>query len=339
MSDPVEQVEVEEEQETSLREDMEAAMSEVEEANDETPEVAHVEETPEVEEKETQSIENGDTTPTATTPPGAEETTAGVKAPQSWSPKLREDFSKLPDNIKAQISKRENEINKFQNDGAESRKFGDKIQQTLQPYQAVMSAQGFKDPVQAVKGLMDTAATLQMGSDDQKAQRLAELVQHYGIDIQKLDNALSGQPQTNTEQSQLEKMLEQKLAPMQQFMSSVQNNQQQSQQKVQQNAQNSIAEFEQKAEFIKDVRLDMADLMDMAVKRGQQMSLQEAYDKACAINPEISSILNQRSTLNTTQNKRYAASSIRGNQVGIGGKPEANSIEDALNQAWDDQMR
>lgn len=351
--DPVDKIEDGEVVETSLREDMEAAISEVEEA-DETIEVANVEETPEVKVEKAESLENGDTPPAEKTAkistegePGADGTPPAVevKAPQSWSPKLREDFAKLPANIQAQINKREAEMSTFQNDGAESRKFGDRISQTLQPYQAVMTAQGFNDPVEAVKGLMDTAAMLQMGTEDQKAQRLAELVQHYGIDIQKLDNALVGNPQSTPEQTQLEQMLERKLAPMQDFMSSVQTNQQQSQQQVQTNAQNDIAQFEQKAEFISDVRMDMADLMDMARNRNEPMTLQQAYDKACAINPEISAVIKQRADDDlikgnalTTRNKRYAASSIKGNQVGVGGAPEADTIEGALNQAWDDQM-
>jgi hypothetical protein len=333
--------------ETSLREDMEAAMSEVED-NDEQPSGdENVEETPEVEEEKTESPANVDTAPGAAAEDSPTDKPAedGVKAPQSWSPKLREDFGKLPANVQAQINKRETEMSTFLNEGAESRKFGDRMNQTLQPFQAVMSAHGTTDPVQAVQGLMETATTLQMGTPQQKAQKLADMVQHYGIDIQALDNALSGQPHVSTEQSQLEKMLEQKLAPMQEFMSSVQQNQQSSQHQVQQNAQTEVGTFEQTAEFIGDVRNDMADLLDMAAKRGQEMSLQQAYDKACAINPEISAVISQRDSDNrikgnvqSNQNKRYAASSIRGNQSGTQVPAEPTSLMGAINQAWDDSQ-
>ena len=197
----------------------------------------------------------------------------------------------------------------------------------------------------AIQGLMETAAMLQMGTPQQKAQKLADMVQHYGIDIQALDNALSGQPIADPQQTQLEKLLEQKLAPMQQFMSTVQQTQQQSQQQVQQNAQTEVSTFEQNAEFIGDVRNDMADLLDMAAQRGQEMTLQQAYDKACAINPEISAIMAQRANdekikgnSQQARNKRYAASSIRGNQVGMPSNPEPDSIMGAINQAWDDQV-
>ena len=348
-----EQVEKEQEpeQETSLREDMEAAMSEVSErVGEPINEDDYVEETPEVKEEKTESTENVNLAstdkptdnPTDTDKPGAIE----VKAPQSWSPKLREDFSKLPANVQAQINKSETEMSTFLNEGTESRKFGDRMTQTLQPFQAVMAAHGASDSVQAVQGLMETAATLQMGTPQQKAQKLADMVQHYGIDIQALDNALSGQPLVSTEQASLEQMLEQKLAPMNDFMNNVQQNQQNSQQQVQQNAQTEVGTFEQNAEFMGDVRNDMADLLDMAASRNQEMTLQQAYDKACALNPEISAVIQQRAsddlikgTRQNTNNKRYAASSIKGNQVGTNTGPVDDSIEAALNQAWDDQMR
>ena len=353
----------EEGQETSMREDMEAAMSEVSERVGESLDGdEYVEETPKVEVEETQSTENVDLAPTEKPgadqgKPGADEEKSGadeeksgvsdtVKAPQSWSPKLREDFAKLPESVQAQINKRETEMSTFLNEGAESRKFGERMNQTLQPFQSLLAAHGQNDPIQAVQGLMQTAATLQMGTPQQKAEKLAQMVEHYGIDIQALDNALSGNPQVNTEQSNLEKMLEQKLAPMNNFMNSVQQNQHSSQQQTQQTAQTEVNTFEQKAEFINDVRNDMADLLDMAASRGQEMSLQQAYDKACAINPEISAVISQRSSddlikgnRQNNTNKRYAASSIKGSQVGINTGNSDDSIMGALNQAWDDQNR
>jgi hypothetical protein len=338
-----------EEPETSLRDDMEAAISQVEETDGTSAGDDYVEETPKVEKEEAQEPQNVDTSPgTADQAAAATDEKPGavdVKAPQSWSPKLREEFGKLSPGVQAQINKRETEMSTFLNEGAESRKFGDKMGQALQPYQAVMSAHGTNDPVQAVQGLMETATMLQMGSPQQKAQKLADMVQHYGIDINMLDGALSGQPQTNPQQSQMEQMLEQKLAPMTQFMNTVQQNQTNSQQQVHQNAQTEVGTFEQTAEFIGDVRNDMADMLDMAAQRGQTMSLQEAYDKACAINPEISAVITQRANddrlkgnQQSNNNKRYAASSIRGNQTGGGGHVENATLGSALNQAWDDSM-
>lgn len=340
----------EEVEEVSMRDEMEAAINQVDETDDNSGD-EYVEETPEIEAKEAKSSTDGNPEPTTNSEKapigeGKPAEDGSVKAPVSWSPKLREEFNKLSPSVQAQINKREGEINKFQNDGAESRKIGERMTQTLQPFQAVMSAHGATDPVQAVQGLMNTAATLQTGSPQQKAQKLAEMVDYYGIDINALDNALSGQPNADPQTSALEQMLEQKLAPMQNFMNSVQGNQQQQQQQTQQTATNEVATFEQTAEFIGDVRNDMADLLDMAAKRGQEMSLQQAYDKACAINPEISGVMADRAkntritgNQNLVNRKRNLSSSINGRQVGSPSGGGNDSIESLLNQAWDDSSR
>ncbi len=338
------------EQETSMRDDMLSAMEEFEDNDDKSGGDGYVEETPKVEKEEKEITQgsdiNGDDAGT-----GGEEKPTGkdepVKAPGSWTPQLREEFSQLSPTLQAQINKRETEMNKFQNEGAESRKFGERMGQALQPYQALMQAHGTNDPIAAVNGLMDTANTLQMGTPQQKATKLAEMVQHYGVDISLLDGALVGNPQTNPQQSQLEQMLEQKLAPMNNFMNSVQQNQQYSQQQTQQNAATEVSQFEQSAEFINDVRNDMADLLDMAASRNQTMSLQQAYDKAIMLHPEISSVLDQRKKDdaikgkgNLIRQKRQASSSLNGQRQGVDGKGNTDdSIASLLSDAWDDSLR
>lgn len=54
----------------------------------------------------------------------------------------------------------------------------------------------------------------------------------------------------------------------------------------------------------------MADMFDLATKRGQKISLQDAYDKAVAINPQISGVLNKRQTAQSLTQKRNASSSV-----------------------------
>ena len=347
----------EEQQETSMREDMLSAIEEVEgiDEDDNSSGGDNVEKTSKVEVEKEKSTENVNTS--STNKPGANDgkpgekekpgANDGVKAPGSWSPQLREEFSKLSPTLQAQINKRETEMNKFQNEGAESRKFGDRMSQALQPYQSVMAAHGTNDPVAAVNGLMQTATTLQMGTPQQKAAKLAEMVQHYGIDISLLDGALVGNPQTNPQNSEMERMLDQKLAPMNKFMSSVQQNQQYSQQQTQSKAASDVSTFEQSAEFINDVRHDMADLMDMANSRGQTMSLQQAYDKSILLHPEISSVLEQRKKDdaikgrgNVLRQKRIAGSSLNGQRVAGDSQGGGDgSIRSLLSDAWDESLR
>lgn len=88
--------------------------------------------------------------------------------------------------------------------------------------------------------------------------------------------------------------------------------QQQQQQKTQQVTQQNIQQFaaDPANEFFADVKQDMADMFDLATKRGQKISLQDAYDKAVAINPQISGVLNKRQTAQSLTQKRNASSSV-----------------------------
>jgi hypothetical protein len=331
-------------EELSMRDEMEAAVTDVEEIIDnEEVETAskdeYVEKTPEVEAPEAKAATNGDTPPAAAAP-------TATKSPQSWSPGLREKFAGLDPAIQQQIHKRETEIARSLNDGANNRKLGEGFTQLMSPYQSLFAAEGVRDPMQAVSGLMETAAALSMGNPQQKAQRLAQLINHYNVDITELDSVLSGQPSANPQSSQLDQMLNEKLAPIQQFMGNMQQNQQQQQQQQGQRVQQEVQQFSQNAEFINDVRNDMADLMDMAAKRGQKMTLQQAYDKSVQIHPEISQVIADRQkndrimgNNNSIAQKRQASSSISGHKSGGGGGNKGGSIFDTLNDAWDNSMR
>jgi hypothetical protein len=64
-------------------------------------------------------------------------------------------------------------------------------------------------------------------------------------------------------------------------------------------------------------------MVEMAEKRGYVMPLQEAYDKACALNPQVSSVLAKRAADEkligngkSLEAKRNASSSIEGKQAG-----------------------
>jgi hypothetical protein len=94
-----------------------------------------------------------------------------------------------------------------------------------------------------------------------------------------------------------------------------------------------------KNEFYNDVRSDMADLLDLANNRGQDMTLQQAYDKACAMHPQISQIMASRAARNNAQDKRRAAASISGSPGGPGEAAEPTSTRAALEAAWENAGR
>jgi hypothetical protein len=208
------------------------------------------------------------------------------------------------------------------------------------------------NPLQMVDNMFQAVTELRMGTPAQKAQKIAQLIQNYGVDIATLDDSLSaqvsGQPQQNAQPQMdpnMQHMIDQRMAPVNQMMQQLAGMQQQKQVQSQQQAQQEVQQFSQQAEFLNDVRHDVADLIDMATRQGRDMPLQEAYDKACAMNPQIANVLAQRAQqqnlVQAGQNigsKKMAASSLSPGNRGSNTKAVGDSISDQLNAAWDEQI-
>ena len=270
---------------------------------------------------------------------------ASYKAPQSWGVAEREAWANIPPEVQAQIDKREKEIGHSLTTTGEARKFQSEFQQTIQPFQSFMQAEG-ATPMQAVGNLLQTAATLQGGSQHQKAQRIAELIGHYGIDINTLDSMLAGeQPDPAQQQNnQMGAMINQAMAPVNNFMQQQQFQNQQAMQASQEATQTEIGTFLGKHEFAADVRLEMADLMEMAGRRNQTLTLDQAYERALAIRPDIQQVIQQRQAGNVAQQgnqsiaqKRNAAVSVPGGQAMQTGAAKPASMRDAIVAAMGEQ--
>lgn len=339
------------EQETTMRDDFESAIADIEEQEQETAEALpdnapedtstdDGEETPQTETKAEDETEDSPEPEQAAAVPddvpdsGAEQPKADRRPPESWPPAVREEWSGLPASVRAQITKRESEINKALNDGAQNRKAGEQFNTLAGQYAQIIAAEGAPDALTGVEELFKTVATLRTGSPQQRAEKIVGFIKHYGVDINMLDGLLAqelggGAPEGVDDS--VAQMIEQRLAPVNQLMTKMQQQEQQRIYEMNQAAIKEVQDFQQNHEFYADVQNDMADLVEMAEKRGYKMPLQEAYDKACAANPEISGILQKRAEqarLTGQQqdmtNKRNAASSITGERNG----PAPTGIED-----------
>lgn len=292
-----------------------------------------------------------DTKPDEDKPAEGKAPTDSLKAPVSWTPQEREQWSKVPRPLQDRILAREQEIERTIADTRAARTLHDNFNGIVQSYAPVLAAEGVQNPLQAVESLFGAVARLRMGTPMQKAQEVQYIIQQYGIDIPTLDHVLStgqsavgnGQP-ADPNLAHINQVLDQKLGPVQQFMNTVQQNHQHAQQTERVNAENQVSAFSETAEFISDVREDMADLIDLAAQRGKVMTLQQAYDLACQQNPEIKKVLDDRAEAErlakaseNLQDKKHAAGSISGKKGGSGGSPVAASLRDTIAQAWEEQ--
>jgi len=205
----------------------------------------------------------------------------------------------------------------------------------LQPYSQLFAMNG--GPQNILPGLLQSASMLQMGSAPQKAQTVANIIKQFGVDIATLDSLLAGE-QPSGQSSQLEQLLDQRLQPIQQVLGQFQQQQATQAQQQQQRVISDVEMFasDPKNEFYNDVRADMADILDMAANRGRPMTLQDAYDRACQIHPQVSQIIAARGNQQRVNSKRTAASSLRGGPGGSPGAPAiGDSVREAVEAAWD----
>lgn len=252
----------------------------------------------------------------------------GPKPPVGWGPDAREGWNSIPKAAQDQITKREREVDDAIRNTSDARKSHAGLQQLTQTYGAVMAAEGATHPLQAFDTLMQTVSQLRMGSPQQKAQTVAELIAHFGVDIGALDNTLVGERAEPSPEQQMGHMIDQRMEPVNQMMGQLAGMQQQRHVTQNQEVGQEVEAFAQKNEFLNDVRNDMADLMDMATQRGQAMDLQEAYDKACQVNPQVQAVIRQR-----FESKKAAASSVSG-QGAATTAPKDASLGDTLREAW-----
>jgi predicted phage tail protein len=271
--------------------------------------------------------------------------------PIGWGPELREQWAGLPDGVKKQVQAREQHMAQAMQGTAQARQTAQDFQGMSQKYGSVMAAEGVQNPMQMVDTMFQTVAELRMGTPAQKAQKIAQLIQNYGIDIGTLDDHLSSQvagqpaPAQQAMDPNVQHMIDQRMQPMNQVLNQLAGMQQNKQRQEQQQAHQEVDQFAQRAEFLNDVRHDVADLIDMATRQGRDMPLQEAYDKACAMNPQIAQVLEQRAQqqnlANAGQkisNKIKAAYSLAPGNAGGNSRNVPDTMIGQLNAAWDEQL-
>lgn len=279
--------------------------------------------------------------------PPAQQLGPDDKPPVAWKAGVREHWAKLPPEVRAEVNRREMEVQRTLSQTAQVRKFANDFAQVVNPYSHLIRAQN-STPLQAVNNLMATAAGLMQGTQEQKAKIVAEIIANYGIDIQTLDRTLSSGALPSPGSATVQPVPEW-AKPLFGFMGNVQKMQEHRQMQMQQEAEEELLKFQEKP-FFDDVREDMADLMETAANRGRTMTMEMAYEKAIALNPEIAKIVNQRKLAEKNRNPvseaaatlaraRKAASTVKGAPTGTkAGAPNGKlSRRQQLMDAWNEQ--
>jgi len=261
-------------------------------------------------------------------------------APASWKGDAKKVWDGLPQQVKQEVARRERDTLKVLQENAHQRSQIEPLVKVIQANQDIMQTQYKGDPVAALTNMMDVDRNLTTGTPQSKAEFVAHIVRHFGIDIQALDSALSGSamPAPVAQQSQIDRLVDQKLAPL---MTQLQRQQEAERQAALRKEQEAVQTVEQMATdpaypYFDDVRDEMADIVEMNAKKGLYISLPDAYAKAVRLNDStFSAVQATGNTAQTTQTAlaahqqaqraKGAAVSISGNPSGISDSSHVNS--------------
>jgi len=283
----------------------------------------------------------------ATPPPGAAQAASTLKPPPGWKPTAREHWPKLPPEVQQEALRRDKEAAAVVTKLAEAEKREAAWGQTLAPYQALMASSG-APPQQVVGSMLRVAHTLAYGALPHKAQTVAHLMKSYGLATQDglnaLAAALDGQPVPQGQASQpvldAGQLAQQVEARVRQTL------QQERQQALYAREAQELESWAQDKEFLDDVREEMADILEVAAKRGLRMTRDEAYNRACMLHPDIAPVLKQREAAKLAaenaakvQRSRAAASSVRGSPAVGEENAQPKSRRDVIAAAYEAATR
>ena len=332
------------EEKTSLMDDLASAWEESEKEDEGN--ISAVEDTSPVESSDFDSkpaAESTEETPYVAEAPlaeGASKISDLDTPPAGLPPAAREVWADVPAAVKQAIAKREEDFSRGIQMYSAGAKRADEMDRVLQPYQQFFAING-NNPPAVIKDVLSTAATLQMGSPQQKAQAAANLVKQFGVDIGMLDSVLVGQQPQEDPNQHFQQLLDQRLGPMQQQLQGYQQREQQYRQQETDAIRGELQTFAAgpQNEFYADVRSEMADILDLAANRGVTVSLADAYHKACLLHPEISKIVRAREGAAGNQQRARAGSSIHGAPSGLTNANKAADMRGAIELAWENTGR
>ena len=285
---------------------------------------------------------------------------AAVKAdpvdnvPASFKPGLLEDWKAVPRTVREEIHRREAEQYALLEQTKGWRAELQQIQQAIQPYQAIMQAEG-GSPASSLRNYLQAATLMRNGTLLAKAQWIAKLTrtftaqEHLGL----LDQAVAAEFGVNGAQAPTQEPQGYR-QPQQEFRDPRVDQweatwKQQQQMEWQQGFQEAQAEkdswvTERQPEFLPWVKNRMATLLETAARDGEELGFDEAYDAACRTHPEVRKILIQREEAaraapNPVQRSRRASVSLRPQgAVAPNTGSEGNSRRSDIEEAWDAVM-
>lgn len=203
------------------------------------------------------------------------------QAPKTWRKEVAAAWETLPEPVRAEIHKREQDMYVGLEQYREGANFGWQVQSLFRPYASVMQQAGI-GPEQILPGLVQSHATLALGTDEQKMGLMQQLIKDYSIPVPKLLSALTGGALAD-----LEPYVDPQVKDLQQRVEDLQSRLTRQDQSA---AQARQAEIRQSvAAFANDPANiyfeELADDIAALIRGGVTQDIKVAYEKALWANP------------------------------------------------------
>ena len=264
----------------------------------------------------------------------ADEDPVWRRPPASWKKDYHEVWQTADDKLKQYAWQRESEMKAGVEPLLTKAQFADQMQEVLNPYMNTIQGLGIDAP-KAVKALMEADHALRYSNPQEKRQYFARLAQSYGVNLNDMGNDLPQQVHVDPTIYALQNELNN-------VRGEVMGWKQQQEQQQNQALLGEINNFSQKAEHFEEARPAMIQLL----QSGMASNLDDAYEKAIRLNPELFDAVQngrqaeveaaKRLAANTAAKRaRAAAVSVKGSTPGAVTTTKAQDRRSLLAEQFD----
>lgn len=203
------------------------------------------------------------------------------QAPKTWRKEVAAAWATLPEPVRAEIHKREQDMYAGIEQYKEGANFGWQVHNLFKPYEQVMKQAGI-GPQQVLPGLVQAHGTLALGSEEQKLTLFNQLIKDYAIPVPKLLAQLTGGALTDAEPfvDPEVKALREKLQAVESRLSTQDRAAAEARQAENRKVVEAFANDPKNVYFS-----ELADDIAALLRGGVVQDLQAAYEKALWANP------------------------------------------------------
>ena len=227
------------------------------------------------------------------------------KPPKGLNEAIKARWAQIDPELRAEIERRENDFVKGASKFDEDRNYARSVRQLIEPYAQMFQNAGL-DQMSGLRALLNAQATFDRGTQEQKTQLIAQLARQYNIDLGQVQAVPTPDPQFLQVQNELNQLRNQLATQTAQVESA-----------KQAEMRAELDTFKETHEHFDAVSESMAGLLNSGLAK----TLQEAYDKATWMHPEIRSLIQSQDEAKRKAEEAKRVSDAKRKAVSLTGAP------------------